>query len=133
MDFSQILAEYKGATSKQKKKTSTWWKDEQWNKNAKLKQKQTSPIQLNRDIEKQFTKVDHILSISAKWESAFQWLVQNQCLAGAPVCTICNYDMELSNSGTGFKRDMRMWRCKGCLTRESIRHRSFLSDSHLSL
>ena len=31
------------------------------------------------------------------------------------------------------KRDMRMWRCKGCLTRESVRHRSFLVEVHSSL
>ena len=32
MDFTQILAEYKGATGKKPKKGVTWWKEEKWNK-----------------------------------------------------------------------------------------------------
>lgn len=128
------MAEYKGATGKQKKKGVTWWKDEQWNKStASIKNGNQTTHRSYRQVEKSFCKIDHILSISGKWEACFQWLLQNQVLAAAPVCTICNYEMELSNHGSGMKRDLRMWRCKGCLTRESVRHRSFLLECHTSL
>ena len=134
MDFTQILAEYKGAVGKQKKKGPTWWREEGWNKDVPvIKKASQGTHRAFRTVEKQFCKIDHILSISGKWEACFQWLLQNQCLSAAPVCTVCNYEMELSHHGCGMKRDQRMWRCKGCLTRETIRHRSFLTECHSSL
>jgi len=84
-------------------------------------------------VERSFSKFDYILSISGGWESTFQWLLTNQVLGSIPVCQVCSKDMELSGKGNPYKRDSRMYQCKACLTRESIRHHSFLQDVSGSL
>lgn len=72
MDFTQILAEYKGAVGKQKKKGPTWWKEEKWNKaTTSTKGGKATGTRSYRAVEKSFCKIDHILSLSGKWEACF--------------------------------------------------------------
>ena len=78
MDFTQILAEYKGAVGKQKKKGITWWKEEKWNSKCRtIKSAGSTTHRSYRQVEKSFCRIDHILSLSGKWEACFQWLLQN--------------------------------------------------------
>ena len=78
-------------------------------------------------VEREFSRSDFILSVSQRWETSFRWLLENNLIHSEAVCPTCNRPMELSPLGSGLKRDMRMFRCRDCLTRESIRYNSFLA------
>ena len=59
MDFTQILAEYRGGCGKKPKKGPTWWKDENWNKKVpSLKKDLATTNRAYRAVEKSFCKID---------------------------------------------------------------------------
>eukprot|EP00347_Sterkiella_histriomuscorum_P015781 403355705 len=126
MDFQQLLLEYKFKTT-EKKKGQFWWKEQAWNKtDHKVKVRKEK-------VERSFQKSDYVLSISGGFESCFSWLTGNNVLNGLPVCEVCCAEMELGGSGQRCSMDPRSYRCRTCLTKESIRHRSFVKDAHCTL
>ena len=74
-----------------------------------------------------------MLSISGGFDASYNWLMCNNVLNGIPVCEICCAEMEMGGNGQRCSMDSRSYRCRTCLTRTSIRHRSFLKDSHCTL
>ena len=120
------MLEYKFKTT-EKKKGQFWWKDQAWNKSD-------HKIKVRREkVERSFSKQDYMLSISGGFDACFNWLVANNVLNGLPVCDICCAEMEMGGQGQRYSMDPRSYRCKVCLTKTSVRHRSFIKDAHCTL
>jgi len=125
MDFSTILFDYEQGSKASRGKQKKWWKDQTWNKGLGNKDR--------RDVvEEGFSRQDSMLRISSKFDACFRWLLHNNVLAGLPICEICCAEMELG--GGGFRSsDARAYRCRTCLTKESVRHHSFVQWAYCTL